>query len=506
VKPARPTAGASHFRTGITKKSAGAGVRSRGACGTGNTRVLGRDCQQRASPVRIAPGTRENELTVRDYIEQLVADGEVRIVEREVDPRFELAAVVSRSQAESDAAVLFRTVRGSTFPVVSNVFGSYRRMCRLIGAAERDFCRRWNEILDAPPAFEGRHLVDVATPADVADGTLDALPHITYFERDAGPYITAGVFLAAEPDTGVPNLSFSRTMMVSNEELRIRLGPPHDLANYQRKAEARDAPLEAAILIGPPPEVFLAACASVPYEVDETALAARIRGAAIPVRPCRTIGLRVPAETEIVIEGRILPHVRRSEGPFGEFQGYYVPAGLNHVFEVSHVSWRRGANFHALVCGSPEDLRALDLSIAARIYRALASELPGILDVTCLPTPQQTVVQIRQAHEGHAGQVLLKAFGSHMQYNKIVIVVDEDVDIHDFNDVWWAVVTRCRVDRRVMVIPEVPGFYRNEAEIHYGRLGIDATKPFDRQDLLERKRIPGAAELDPDRYFTRGRT
>ncbi len=142
-------------------------------------------------------------------------------------------------------------------------------------------------------------------------------------------------------------------MMVNNDELRVRLAPPHDLAKYQAKAEARDEPLEVAILLGPPPEVFLAACASIPYDADEMAIAAQVRGGPIKLRPCKTIDLLVPAETEIVIEGRILPHVRKPEAPFGEFLGYYVEEIQSHVFEVLNVSWRPGAVFHALLCGYP---------------------------------------------------------------------------------------------------------------------------------------------------------
>lgn len=438
---------------------------------------------------------------MREYVERLLERGEMRIVEREVDPRHELAAVVTRAQAESDAAVLFRRVRGSALPVVSNVYGSHRRLCELIGAHDGRFAPRFAALTEgALPTGDdcGR---EVEPPADLVAGRLSALPAVHYFERDAGAYITAGVFLARDPDTGIANLSFCRSMIVSDEELRVRLAPPHDLAKYQARAEAADAPLEVAILLGPPPEVFLAACASVPITTDELALAARLRGAPLPMRRCETIGLAVPAETEIVIEGRILPHVRRPEGPFGEFMGYYVERTDNHVFEVTRVTWRAGAYYHALVCGSPEDLRALEVAFATRTYRALAAEIPGVVDVSCFPAPQHTIVQIRKAYEDHAQRVLLKTFGSNTYYNKICIVVDDDVDIHDFNDVWWAVVTRCRVDRRTMIVPDVPSFYRDEAGVHSGRLGIDATKPWGKEQLLERKRIPGAGDIDLADYF-----
>ncbi len=433
---------------------------------------------------------------MRDYLTRLEAGGQMRVVEREVDPRFELAAVTQRSQRESDLPLLFQRVRGSAFPVVTNVYGSRRRLCELIGSADGRFCRRWTDLLGAaPPA------TTVVEAGDLVEGRLGDLPQITYCERDAGPYITAGVFLAREPETGVPNLSFHRGMHVSDTELRVRLGGSHDLTRYQAKAEAAGQALEAAILIGAPPEVVLAAAASIPYEESEIDVAARLAGRPLRTRRCRHVALDVPAETEIVIEGRFLPGVRRPEGPFGEFMGFYVPVGDNHVFEVLGTSWRPGARYHSLLCGSPEDLRMLELAVATRVYRHLTSVLPGILDVACVPTVMNTVVQIDQQYEGHARQVLLAAFGATLDWSKSCFVVDDDVDLNDFDDVYWAYLTRGRADRRAFVIPDVPGFYRDPSHDHWGRLAIDATVPFGRKGEFQRKRIPGADRLDLRRYL-----
>ena len=225
-------------------------------------------------------------------------------------------------------------------------------------------------------------------------------------------------------------------------------------------------------------------------------VAAKIAGEAMRMRPCRSIGLSVPADTEIVIEGRILPHLRRPEGPFGEFMGTYVPVGDNHVFEVTAVLVRPGAMFHALICGSPEDLRLLELSVATRTYQALsAAKLRGIIDVACVPFAMSTVVQMEQLYEGHAKQVLLTAIGANHDWNKTVFAVDEDVDIDDFNDVWWAFLTRGSVDHRALILSQVPGFYRDPKKDHWGRLAIDATVPFGRKEEFLRKRIPGAERV-----------
>ena len=435
---------------------------------------------------------------MRHYIERLQSEGRVRIVEREVSGLHELAAVTQASQRESDAAILFRHVAGTRHSVVTNVFGSRPRLTGLLGGFDASFCRRWTELMRQPALAP----VTVDEPAGLMNLRLADLPQITYFERDAGPYITAGVFLAKDPDTGTPNLSFHRSQIISDTELRVRLGSSHHLTEYQAKAEDRGQALEAAILIGPPPELVLAAAAPIPYDENEMEVASKIAGRPLELRRCRTIDLSVPAATEIVIEGRILPHVRRPEGPFGEFMGFYVPVGDNHVFEITAVVGRQDALFHALVCGSPEDLRLLELAVATRVYQALmAASLRGIIDVTCVPTVMSTVVQIEQLYEGHAKQVLLTAIGSNHDWNKTVFVVDDDVDINDFKDVWWAYLTRGRADHRAMILSDVPGFYRDPHKDYWGRLAIDATVPFGRRDEFKRKTIPGENAVILKDYF-----
>jgi UbiD family decarboxylase len=434
---------------------------------------------------------------MRDYIDRLLADGRIRVVEREVSGAHELAAVVAASQRESDAPILFRHVIGSAHPVVSNIFGSRPRLTEMLGPGD-SFCRQWVERMRAPALAP----MSVDEPAVLEDLRLTGLPQITYFERDGGPYLTAGVFLANDPDSGVPNLSFHRSQIISDTELRVRLGSSHHLAQYQAKAEARGEALEAAILLGPPPALVLAAAAPIPYDESELEVAAKITGVPLAMRRCRTIALDVPAETEIVIEGRILPNVRRPEGPFGEFMGYYVEIGDNHVFEVTAVVGRPDAIFHALVCGSPEDMRLLELSVATRTYQALlGASLRGILDVACVPTVMSTVIKMEQLYEGHARQVLLTAIGSNHDWNKTVFAVDDDVDINDFNDVWWAYITRGRADKRAMVIEDVPGFYRDEHKNHWGRLAIDATAPFGRRAEFTRKRIAGLESVRLSDYL-----
>jgi 4-hydroxybenzoate decarboxylase len=431
----------------------------------------------------------------------LIERGEFRIVDREVDGRFELASVVARSQAESARPILFRKVRGSTLPVVCNVFGSAERMCELIGAENGRLCQRWAAIMKSVDTMQGDY-VRLVTPPPLVRGSIADLPHITWREKDAGPYITAGVFLAKHPDTGIPNLSFCRTMMSSDSKLVCCIDAPHDLAQYQACAEARSQALEVAILIAPPPAVFIAACASVPIDVDELKIASAIEGRPLEMRACDSIALDVPRDTQIVIEGRIRPGVREPEGPFGEYLGYYGPRQENgYVIDVQAVSWQPDAVFHGLLCGSSEDLTALDIAFATRTYTALASSMPGILDVTCNPMLYCSVVKIDKTYEGQAQHVILKTFAANPNYNFACIVVDRDIDIRNLREVLSAFLTRGRIDKRVMVIPDVPGWDRSPVPNYAGRLGIDATMPLGKEVEFEKARTPGAEGIRLADYF-----
>ncbi len=437
---------------------------------------------------------------LREYIAQLLARGEIHVVDKEVDPRFELAAVISKSQKQSDRPILFNNVKGTDFPVIANIYGSIDRMAELVNASNDSLNQKWKEIFDTLPVHSFDYIKEAPVPADLQTGTLSQLPHITYREKDAGPYITAGVFLARDPDTGIPNLSFSRCMMLGDDrKMHCCIDPPHDLAKYQAKAEAKGEALEVAILIGAPPPVFLAAVAALPIEQDELQLAAHISGGHLDMRPCIRLDMAVPAATEIVIEATIRPGERAEDGPFGEFLGYCCDINEGaYILDILNVSWRSHAVYQGLLCGAREDLTALAVSWGGRIYRELVGELPGILDVTINPTMYASIVKIDKQSGTSPREVIDKVFKINPVYNRMCIVVDRDIDIHDLESVWWSFLTRGNLDTRVRVLSELPGI----ENVNYGLsgyLGIDATMEPGR--TLVRSTTPGEDEIDLSRYF-----
>ncbi len=439
---------------------------------------------------------------MREYVSKLLARNEMRVIERPVDPRFELAAVVARSQKDSDLPLLFRDVKGSQFPVLSNLYGSNKRLKEIVGAGSGSFAQHWGKTIDAAMQLDGNYAHEVSVPTDQASGTLADLPHISWREKDAAPYITAGVVLAKDPDTGVPNLSFSRGMLVGTHEMRCCIDIVQDLGKYQAKAEALNKPLEVAWLIGASPAVFLAACTSVPINQDELKIAAQLGGGRIEMRASEHLSIQVPADTEIVIEARIRPNERRSEGPFGEFMGYYCEPNQGFVVDILGVNWRPDSTFHGLLTGSREDLTAVHATYATRAYRNLSAELPGIIDVTCHTTLHCTVVKIDKQFEGHAQQAILKVFATNPYYNFACMVVDTDIDIHDLNEVWWAFLTRGRIDKRTMLIDDIPGGYEYDSNnTHRGRIGIDATAPYGHLRDFERTTTPGEDSVNLADYL-----
>jgi 4-hydroxybenzoate decarboxylase len=172
------------------------------------------------------------------------------------------------------------------------------------------------------------------------------------------------------------------------------------------------------------------------------------------------------------------------------------------VLRVRHVTARDGALFHAILSGSTEELTLSAIPNAALIYRAIRAFDPSVRDVVCYPWPQFVVVQIKERYEGQAQKAMLGAMGAETNRLLYCVVVDEDVDPHDLRDVLWAMATRCRPDRDVMQIPNVPSFARDPHRIHWGRLGIDATAPLEWPSEFERKRYPGLESIRLDDYLS----
>jgi 2,5-furandicarboxylate decarboxylase 1 len=328
----------------------------------------------------------------------------------------------------------------------------------------------------------------------------ELLPIPTHNALDSGPYISAGLLISRHPRTGVQNVAIHRCQVNGPDELGILLLPRHTLAFYGA-AEAAGEALEIAIVIGVDPLTSLASQAIAPLDVDELMIAGALHGEPLQVIKCLTNEVRVPADAEIVLEGRILPHRRAPEGPFGEFPQYYGERAERHVAKIDRITHRRDAIFHTIVGGANEHLILGAIPREATLLGHLRRSFPNVLDVhLSMGGVGRYVlyVKLHKRQEGEPKNVIMGAFAGHYDL-KHVIVVDDDVDIHNAREVEWAVVTRAQADKDLVIVANAQGS-KLDPSSHDGisaKLGIDATVPLTAPaGKFTRIHVPGEESVD----------
>jgi 2,5-furandicarboxylate decarboxylase 1 len=437
--------------------------------------------------------------SLREWLSYLAETGRVAEAKPRAALKFEVAAIAKR--LEGQQATLFPSPDGHAVPVVSGVLAARSWMAEAIGVPDAELIARYQQAAAAPLPW---HEVPRAKAAcqEVAVTDIDLarlLPMPTHNELDAGPYITAGLVIARNPRTGRQNVSINRLQMQGKDRLGILI-LPRDLNNFFAAAEGRDEALPVAIVIGVDPLTLLASQAIAPLDQDELEIAGALRGEPLDVVKCLTNDVRVPADAEIVIEGRLLPKVRAPEGPFGEFPQYYGPKGDRQVIEVTTVTHRRNPLFHTIVPGGLEHLLLGAIPREATILSYLQRNFPNVLDVHLAlggVARYHLYVKLRKRLPAEAANVIMAALSSHHDV-KHVIVVDEDVNIHDAQHVEWAVATRFQADKDLIVIPAAQGS-RLDPSAKDGvsaKMGLDATKPLDGGPKYTVIRIPGEEQID----------
>lgn len=436
--------------------------------------------------------------SLRSFLSFLSDKGELIRIAREVSPRFELAAVIQSVQQTVNKAVHFQNVEGFNGTIISNLCGSYQNIGFTLSCGPYNIASTWAAKCAKWGVFN--YQISSNTAANMIKLSLEDLPTIMVHEKDAGPYITGGIVLVRNPETGKINLSFHRVLITGTDELGIRLNQAGHLFAIQKICEDQRRSLECAILIGNSPLMMLAAATTMPYSESELDLASHLLERPWPLQKCQTVDLAIPENTEIVMEGEILPNLRRNEGPFGEWMGYYTLIAPSHVFKVRGIFGREKPIYHELVSGSNEEMLLSGIPIAGSILKAIRVFVPSVLDVVCSHMLQLCIIKIRKGFDGQERKALLAALGSELNRILFAIVVDEDVDIYSLPDVMWAVSTRCRPDRDIFIIPDIPSFARDPHQRHWGRMGIDATVPISLTNELERNKIPNSGGVRWEDY------
>ena len=419
--------------------------------------------------------------SVRNYLAQLAAGGELRDVRETVDPKFELSACLCHAGA--GPALRFQHLAGHEMGAFGNLLNSRARIALGLGVGTS--------------ALQGTLLAAVAQARDVAivadapcqeaalaAPDLDRLPVPWFFEHETGPYLTAGAIVAQDPETGRGNLSYARVKPLGGNRAFIGIAPEHHLAVYARRAQARGRRLPIALTLGNHPAVMIAAALYLGEGEDELRVASALLGE--PLEAARTLaGLAVPAQCEIVLEGEIDAQAAVSEGPVSEYHGMYENYGAGMLVEFTRMTRRRDAMLQVIQPGySPEHVWIGGEAIAASLARRLRPAFPGLKEVAVTPGGAGRLHAVAAVSAADP-MAVMHAVWDAVRLIKLVTVVDAAVDPWDATQVELALATCMRAERDLTVVHDAPTSRSEPLQraAAVGKLGIDATrKPGDRSD------------------------
>jgi 4-hydroxy-3-polyprenylbenzoate decarboxylase len=441
-------------------------------------------------------------VSLRAWLDLLRSEGELHEIGLEVDPHLEISEIADRVVKQGGPALLFSNVRGSSMPVLINQFGTERRMCLALGVESLDEVRQrvadvfellappkgLSEVLGAAAAGvrtlrDSKPKVVSSAPCQevtMAEPDLDALPIITCWPGDGGPFITLPSVITRDPRTGGRNVGMYRLQKHSRTELGLHWQIHKDAASDWRAGAGR---MEVAVALGADPITTYAGSMPLPRHIDELAVAGVLRGERTELVRCKSVDLEVPANAEIVIEGYCERGVLRDEGPFGDHTGYYTPVEPFPVLEVTCITHRRDPIYPTIVVGVPPSEDVWLGKATERIFLpAVQMTMPEVVDYD-LPFAgvfhNCCIVSIRKSFPGHARKVMHAIWGTGLlSLTKAVVVVDDWVDVHDYEQVMWQV--GANVDpARDVVLSDGPLDQLDHAPnipCIGGKIGFDATR------------------------------
>jgi 2,5-furandicarboxylate decarboxylase 1 len=440
----------------------------------------------------------------RSWIETWKEKGWLTRVRKTVDARYMLGGITRKLAKEK--AVFFDHVSEYSIPLVTNFIFSREALATSLGMEEGDLIPRLQKAMEKPrpcevvkdAPFQENQLTQHLNP-------LKLLPIPTYHEKDAGPYITGGILVAKDPETGIRNVSIHRIRVFEDGVMSLLILPRH-LDLCLRKCMERKQPLEVAVAIGVDPFTLLASQAILPFGVDELEVANAMRPEApLKLAKCATVDLEVPADSEIVLEGIIDPLDNRVEGPFGEFPRYYSPEAPRPTLKLSAICHRNQPVYYSILPAAREHLLLGAIPREASVLVDVQRAAPSVRGVyltyggTCR---YHLIISMAKRHEGEPRVAMLAAMANNADI-KHVVVVDDDIDIFDMEQVEWAMATRFQGDRDLLVIPRIQGSNLDPSALGFGtRVGFDATAPLGGlTDLFEPIAIPGYEDIDPQDYL-----
>jgi 4-hydroxy-3-polyprenylbenzoate decarboxylase len=448
---------------------------------------------------------------LRDFITRLEALGELKRIAVPVDPRLEVTEICDRVLRAGGPALLFERPTGHAMPLLANLFGSVRRVALGLGRETVADLRELGEqlaMLREPQAPNGlreawRQLPiyrqalamrprrvgsgpcqDVVSQGEAVD--LTALPIQTCWPDDAAPLLSWGLVVTRGPQGGRQNIGIYRQQLIGRNRLIMRwLAHRGGALDYQAWQAARPGePFPVAVVVGADPATLLAAVMPIPDGLSEYQFAGLLRGERTELLACLDSGLDVPARAEIVLEGVLTPGEEADEGPFGDHTGYYNETERYPVLTVQRLSRRRDAVYHSTYTGRPPDEPAmLGAALNELFVPLLRRQFPEVVDFYLPPegcSYRVALVSIRKQYPGHASRVMFGVWSTLRQflYTKFIVVVDEDIDVRNWQDVVWAISTRVDPARDILLAERTPIDTLDFASPQAGlgsKMGLDAT-------------------------------
>jgi 2,5-furandicarboxylate decarboxylase 1 len=430
--------------------------------------------------------TTAQDFTLRSFLDRVAADDPLSLlrIKTPVNLDYDATALVMEMEKLGRAPVVWLDkVGASPFPVVVNLFGSRRRYALALGVPTERLIEEWaarNDRTIEPVMRASGPIHDVVYTGKDVD--LAMLPIMRHFANDAGPYITNAIVVAKDPDTGVRNTSFHRMQVKGSTRLGTSLHSRRHLWNYMQRAEERGEDMPVAIVIGAHPLFTFGGLWKGPITSDEYAVTGGLMGSPLEITAGKTVPVEVPIDAEIVLEGRILAKVREPEGPFAEFTGYASERSTQQVIEITAICHRRDAIYQDIIPGiSDEHTSLLAVPSEARLLRTLRQHFPN---TTAVSYPKSGTcrlhahIAMRNPAPGQAKNAAAVAFGDDLSL-KLVVVVDDDVDVYDDSEVLWAMATRMQADEDIDIIRHAMGAILDPSN-HAGmtaKMIIDATRP-----------------------------
>jgi len=441
---------------------------------------------------------------IHQFVEELEKAGELKRIKTEVDANLEIAEILQRVMYDKGPAVYFENVKGYDIPVLGNAFGSLKRL--EIGLETSDFTEIGQRIvnmtkLDIPSGFFNKikKLPELSKMGDifpkleksgpvtevVSDSpSFDKLPILKSWPKDAGKFITFGLIATKHPETQVRNLGVYRMQILDSTHALMHWQKHKRGAHHSEILKEKGKKTEAAIIIGAEPATVFSAVAPVPEGLDKYLFAGITRKQGIKTVKCKTIDLEVPANAEIVLEGYVDPNDLRDEGPFGDHTGYYTPKEPFPTFTLTGIMQRQKPIYLTTIVGKPVLEDAYIGKVIERSFLPLIRMFhPEVVDFS-MPASAwfqgMAIISIKKHYPGQAKKVMMGLWGmGQLSLTKIFIVVDEDVNVHDMNDVIWALTTRTDPARDTLIVDNVPTDTLDPASplVNLGsKLGIDATQ------------------------------